>query len=171
MSTPGYYPIFEWSQALPARSPSSSLYASTLSPSPSFHSHLCTTVFLPSPISPSGPSCSLALIYHIPPSLILDPYELSQLYADGSLGSSFTYFGEVELELPLSKLSAKAREGTGLVVEMDGHTLVEENVEMDIPLHGRYLESVEEGADGKRERVVVVEWPWVGWKCASHIGM
>lgn len=144
-----------------------------------FHPTLVTTFSSP-PVSPleSG-SCALTLLYHLPAEIILDPYQLAQLHADGALvspsslprpnGTRYEVWGETELELPVSRVG---KEGMGLRVEIeDGEAL--ERVE--VPVHGRYLEAlsreeeVERGLgwwwEGGAKRTVEVEWPWVGWVC------
>lgn len=152
--------------------PSIATFNSSLSPSRSFHSSLLTSlsdIFFP------PPSCTLTFIYHIPSSIILDPYQIAQLHEDGALSSPKTeeatwrFFGETELELPVGRVG---KEGTGLVLEFGNGAAVKT---VEIPMHGRYLEvlSMEEEAERKGDdasREVEIEWPWVGWVCDQAEG-
>ncbi|CED83683.1 Glycosylphosphatidylinositol-mannosyltransferase I, PIG-X/PBN1 [Phaffia rhodozyma] len=178
------FPIHQFRQSLPLDLNSDvpppfdlPVYTSALLPEQSFHSTLLTTFSLPTvhsnaDIPQSFLECTVLLIYHVPPSVIIDPYQIDQLHTDGVLGDSVQFFGDIELELPLSRLSDRARDGSGLILEINliqqkekiAEGNKERNIQVGVPLHGRYLEPkrVEEE---RSERTVDIEWPWVGLKC------
>lgn len=144
-------------------------YTVRLSPTSSFHVTQTITLLQVPDLAVSFPSsssrCNLTSVHHYPSALILDPYQLSTRHHDKLLGESYGFFGQVELELPESRLGEEGKQGSALWVRWERDVK-----EMEVPLHGRYLEpgSRLEG-DGERWREVDVEWPWVGWVCEEQV--
>ncbi|KPV75645.1 uncharacterized protein RHOBADRAFT_52690 [Rhodotorula graminis WP1] len=159
-------------------------YSASFTPGGGLHPILHLSV--PSAPAPA-PSCALHALVAVPPELIADRYQLSQLERDGRLGSAgiggqaVWHAGEGDLEAPAwcaGPASVLVRLSNGGAGERDGHgadkTAEKERdqvIEVDVPLHLRYQEPVERRwlAGGARAdpRLVVVEVPWVFWACAA----
>ncbi|GAA5922544.1 hypothetical protein JCM3775_005767 [Rhodotorula graminis] len=163
-------------------------YSASFTPGGGLHPILHLSV--PSAPAPA-PSCALHALVAVPPELIADRYQLSQLERDGRLGSAgiggqaVWHAGEGDLEAPAwcaGPASVLVRLSNGGAGERDGHgadkTAEKERdqvIEVDVPLHLRYQEPVERRwlAGGARadSRLVVVEVPWVFWACAADAGV
>ncbi|GAA5845952.1 hypothetical protein JCM11251_002948 [Rhodosporidiobolus azoricus] len=177
-------------------------YSVSLSPSaPAFHPKLLLSI-TPSPPSASSPvstsdkalptsSCELYTLLPIPPSLILDRYELHRLHSpptsrlgayDAPSGGkdSLSVQGEGDLEAPVWRVEEREPfrgKAAGLLRLKDGKGKGKEvagqgwdRFEVEIPLHVRYQTPVDTRYDeetGERRDMVDVEVqaPWVFWAC------
>lgn len=141
---------------------------SQLSRTRSFHSKLTTSIEDDSTFGDApDPSCSLTVIHTFPPSIIVDPFQLAQLEGDGALGYSHFFSGEIELELPLSRLG----HGNDSVLVV---TLADWQGLLEVPIHGRYLpaltleEEKEEPSLKDASRRIQLTAPQVGWACMPN---
>lgn len=160
-----------FSQLLPLMASSS--YSAELIPA-GFHPKLSVTV------KAAASSCPLYLRHTLPPSFIVDRFQLSQLHSEGRLGayelgeSTIVVRGERDLEGPLvragdASILLRLRGGSVKGKERE----VEGEVEVEVPLHVRYQVPVQERwVDGVRQDVleVAMGWPVVFWACDEGQG-
>ncbi|KAI8081421.1 PIG-X [Halteromyces radiatus] len=127
----------------------------TISQANSFHPHLITNIdltddsFLMSllPESPEQWSCSLDVIYTLPPSVFVDRYQLND-----TLGRSFFVHGLDDLESPLEHVD---HQDTWVIVRPSP------NIQIDLPVHLRY-----QAPDRSlTHRLIHIQQPRVGWSC------
>lgn len=98
------------------------LLSYTASPGQGFHSTLTAGLRLDEP----APTCSAFVLYTLPPSIIVDRYELSDR------GIDFELWGESNLELPVFAVS---QTHTRLLVKVAARS---DEVLVNLPVHARY---------------------------------
>ncbi|GAA5903833.1 PIG-X/PBN1 family protein [Sporobolomyces salmoneus] len=140
--------------------------SASLSPIQGFHPTLHLSIPpLPAPSS----SCSLYAFISVPPSFILDRYQLAQLHAEGRLGSQDGLV-EVQREGDLEGPVWRAREAAALIQLSKDAALGTGEVQVEVPLHMRYQAPVKqrrrkEGEQGEDRVRVEMNQPRVFWAC------
>lgn len=120
----------------------------------SLHPKILTNVTIDQ--SPEQENCHLDVVYILPASVFVDPYQLQDLEA--SLGKA-TIFGEHDLELPLEKV--KEPRGSAVFLRRTRSTL---NFQLELPLHLRYQQPSLE----KNNQSIVIHAPYAGWTCGDY---
>ncbi|KDQ11743.1 hypothetical protein BOTBODRAFT_177121 [Botryobasidium botryosum FD-172 SS1] len=150
------------------------LSSSLAPPAHPFHLKTITTLSLPAePQSPS-PACSLHLLFQLPPSIFIDPYELEEL-EDHYGRLRYRVWGETDLEKPVSAVDSR---GSVLLVDVGADILGNAHkkggggeLQVEVPMHVRYLSpspwtSTSKNVSGRPGQVVSegmyepVEWSW-----------
>ncbi|KAI9483162.1 MAG: PIG-X [Benjaminiella poitrasii] len=102
-------------------------------------------------------NCHLDVVYVLPPSVFVDPYQLKDL--EDEIGRA-TVFGEHDLELPLEKI----KETRGSIVFLRQRAVeVTDRLQLELPLHLRYQQPSKELS----HRPITIEAPYAGWTCAQ----
>jgi hypothetical protein len=120
-------------------------------------------------------TCDLYVHVNLPPSFIVDRFELGQLHSEGRLGAyvdgegTFEALGERDLEAPVYRagsasllLRVRNGKGKGRATEEDS------NLEVELPLHLRYQVPVQDRWIGSERRDMLtasMDWPTVFWAC------
>lgn len=121
-------------------------------------------------LADAAPSCPLYIHYSLPPSFILDRFQLSQLHqehrfghvaADGS--QTLWILGERDLEAPVQRAG-----GAVVVARLEGGKGKER--EVVLPLHLRYQLPVETREGTSELLSVGVDWPSLFWLCDTPDG-
>ncbi|VDB95314.1 unnamed protein product [Peniophora sp. CBMAI 1063] len=112
-------------------------------------------------------SCSLRLHHALPSALFADPYEL-QLHADAYTAQVPASKRGVDLEAPAFAVDPE-RAGRKVLVDVKGACGTDGELEVDIPLHVRYLEPRKDG-DEDGPVATVVEPPVAFWACSGKEG-
>ncbi|KAI9019552.1 PIG-X [Phycomyces nitens] len=123
---------------------------STLRAANSLHPHLHTSLAIEQP----QPHCYLDLIYDLPPSVFVDPNQLTGLYRQVSV------YGETDLEAPLEHVQEKR----GSVVHLRFSAPLPS--EVDLPLHLRY----QRPSLHSSYRPITFPRPLAGWTCSKSPG-
>jgi hypothetical protein len=109
-----------------------SFIMSSLSTTEGFHTTWTTTVNLARDADKAG-NCSLFVLYHLPPHIFVDPYELA------NFKDSYTFQLSCiqNLELPVTALLSP---GSNLLLNVSLESMSEsgDDVSVDVPLHLRY---------------------------------
>jgi hypothetical protein len=100
--------------------------------------------------------CHLDVVYVLPPSVFVDPYQLQDL--ESVIGKS-TIFGEHDLELPLEKI----KETRGSVVFLRQNKTIP-TYHFEVPLHLRYQQPSLE----KNSQSITIQAPYAGWTCGNY---
>ncbi|KAH7889887.1 PIG-X [Phlebopus sp. FC_14] len=134
-----------------------SLLSCSLNPTHGFHSTLSTRIALNSPAS----DCSAFVLFALPPSIIIDRYEL----LDRRL--TFELWGESNLELPVF---AADQSDTVLLLNVTPTVPHSSDaiVDTDIPVHARY--GTPESGRSKYYRIEVPP-PTCFWACPHPVDM
>ena len=152
--------------SLPASSMSIS---SNFVPTQGFHPVLHISV-TPSPAP--APSCRLFSLISVPPSFIIDRYQLSQLHIEGKLGIQdgiLEVLGEGDLEGP----TWKAQEAAALIQLSNNASTGTRETKLEVPLHMRYQQpakrrrKTEKGLEEDRVEVKLNQ-PRVFWACTGR---
>ncbi|KAI8341595.1 PIG-X [Choanephora cucurbitarum] len=101
-------------------------------------------------------SCRLDVIYVLPPSIFVDPYQLKNLPSLGKV----TVFGEHDLELPLEKI----KEMRGSIVFLRQPVDAAFPLSLELPFHLRYQQPSHE----KTSQPIIIQPPFAGWTCHSE---
>ncbi|CAO3650481.1 unnamed protein product [Mucor hiemalis] len=120
----------------------------------SLHPRILTNVTIVQ--RPVQENCHLHVVYILPASVFVDPYQLQDLEA--SLGKA-TIFGEHDLELPLEKV--KEPRGSAVFLRQNCSTL---NFQLELPFHLRYQQPSLE----KNSQSIVIQAPYAGWTCGDY---
>ncbi|KAI8372490.1 PIG-X [Blakeslea trispora] len=123
---------------------------STIIQASSLHPKIQTTVETE---SKNNASCYLDVIYVLPPSIFVDPYQLKNLHSLGEV----TVFGERDLELPLEKIKEKR----GSVVFLRQSADVRFPLLIELPFHLRY----QQPSFDKTSQPIIIQPPFAGWTC------
>lgn len=130
---------------------------SELQAASSLHPKILTTIIADPDEQPSN--CHLDVIYVLPASVFVDPYQLQDL--ESNLGTA-TLFGEHDLELPLEKV--KEQRGSILFLRQKKQQ-PQLKLQLELPLHLRYQQpSIE-----KDQQVITIDPPYAGWTCGENI--
>lgn len=121
----------------------------------SLHPKIATTVQLDDKDT-IRPGCHLDVVYVLPASVFVDPYQLQDLEA--SLGKA-TVIGEHDLELPLEKI----KETRGSIVILRQQPKNVQSFQLELPFHLRYQHPLLE----KDSQTITIEAPFAGWTCGS----
>ncbi|KAI8638969.1 PIG-X [Parasitella parasitica] len=121
----------------------------------SLHPKIATLVDLKDTISNEG-LCQLDIIYVLPPSVFVDPYQLKDLQE--TIGKA-TLFGEHDLELPLEKI----KETRGSIVFLR-QTRIQPKWQLELPLHLRY----QQPSIHTDHQTIHIESPYAGWTCGNE---
>ncbi|KAI9251311.1 PIG-X [Helicostylum pulchrum] len=100
--------------------------------------------------------CHLDVVYVLPASVFVDPYQLQDLEA--TLGKA-TVFGEHDLELPLEKVN----EPRGSIVFLRPNQPLS-SFQLELPFHLRYQQPSLE----RDHQVITIEAPYAGWTCGDY---
>jgi hypothetical protein len=119
----------------------------------SLHPKLSTTVQL-NDNDIAHPGCHLDIVYVLPASVFVDPYQLQDL--EVSLGKA-TVIGEHDLELPLEKI--KETRGSIVFLRQQPKNLIQ----LELPFHLRYQHPLLE----KDNQTITIEPPFAGWTCGG----
>lgn len=119
------------------------------------------------PACSSSASCTLHLHHALPSALFVDPYEL-QLRANEYTAYVAASKHGVDLEAPAFAVDPE-RAGREVRVDVKDACVTEGELEIDIPLHVRYLDPRREG-DEDGPALVEVEPPVAFWACAGEEG-
>ncbi|KIJ60655.1 hypothetical protein HYDPIDRAFT_98211 [Hydnomerulius pinastri MD-312] len=128
-----------------------SIISHSLEPTRGFHSTLSTKIGLDYP----APECSVFALYALPPSIIIDRYEL----IDRNL--VFEFWGESNLELPVF---AVTQSSNSLLVNAIPADPRDTEVSVEIPVHARY------GVPGISESTrqpIEIPPPTCFWACSA----
>ncbi|KAL4065399.1 PIG-X [Scleroderma citrinum] len=125
----------------------SALLSFALSPSRGFHSTLSTRIAL----NDAPPGCSTLVLYTLPPSIIVDRYELS----DRDI--AFELWGESNLELPVFAVN---QSDVVLLLDVKPASNLQEAV-VDVPVHVRYGPP----HSGDTHQSIEVPPPMCFWAC------
>lgn len=117
----------------------------------SLHPKIATTIQLEN--DPPASNCHLDIVYILPPSVFVDPYQLHNL--EPNIGKA-TVFGEHDLELPLEKV--KETRGSVVFLRQKTPSYVE------LPFHLRYQQPSNE----KDKQLIQIEAPFAGWTCGPQ---
>ncbi|RCH97390.1 protease B nonderepressible form [Rhizopus stolonifer] len=121
---------------------------STLRQANSLHPKIVTTLHIN-----DTKDCYFDVIYVLPPSVFVDPYQLQDLTP---LIGTPTIFGEHDLELPLEKI--KETRGSIVILRQSKIPTV-----LELPLHLRYQQpSIE-----TTEQTITIPAPFAGWTCGQ----
>ncbi|KAG2202452.1 hypothetical protein INT46_002247 [Mucor plumbeus] len=120
----------------------------------SLHPKISTFIDLKNTIN-NTESCQLDIIYVLPPSVFVDPYQLNDL--EESLGKA-TIFGEHDLELPLEKI----KETRGCIVFLRQNP-TQPKWKLELPLHLRY----QQPSVNTDNQPITIESPYAGWTCGN----
>jgi hypothetical protein len=121
----------------------------------SLHPKIKTTVELKNE-DIAAPNCHLDVVYVLPASVFVDPYQLQDL--EPLLGKA-TVIGEHDLELPLEKI----KETRGSIVFLRQQQPLP-SFQLELPIHLRYQHPLLE----KDSQTIVIEPPFAGWTCGSN---
>ncbi|KAK4512698.1 uncharacterized protein ATC70_003403 [Mucor velutinosus] len=120
----------------------------------SLHPKIVTFIDLKETIN-NTESCQLDIVYVLPPSVFVDPYQLTDLQE--TLGKA-TVFGEHDLELPLEKI----KETRGSIVFLR-QSHVRPSWQIELPLHLRY----QQPSIHTEHQPIIIESPYAGWTCGD----
>lgn len=120
----------------------------------SLHPKISTSIDLKDTIN-NTESCQLDIVYVLPPSVFVDPYQLNDL--EESLGKAIV-FGEHDLELPLEKI----KETRGSIVFLR-QTQIQPKWQIELPLHLRY----QQPSIHTDNQPITIESPYAGWTCGN----
>ncbi|KAL4074612.1 PIG-X [Scleroderma yunnanense] len=129
----------------------SALLSFALSPSRGFHSTLSTRIAL----NDAPPGCSTLVLYTLPPSIIVDRYELS----DRDI--AFELWGESNLELPVFAVN---QSDVVLLLDVKPASNLQEAV-VDVPVHVRYGPP----HSGDTHQSIEVPPPMCFWACPRSV--
>ncbi|CEP09814.1 hypothetical protein [Parasitella parasitica] len=101
-------------------------------------------------------SCQLDIIYVLPPSVFVDPYQLRDL--EESIGKA-TVFGEHDLELPLEKI----KETRGSIVFLR-QSHIQTKWELELPVHLRY----QQPSIHTDHQPITIQSPYASWTCGDE---
>lgn len=152
---------------------SQSRHSTRIQPARTFHPQLITTIKLPEILEPKNhhhfvSTCSLNVLYTLPPSIFVDPYQLADLTPQSLAGTEsgriLGVWGEADLEKPVDQVR-----GWGslvLVRAANGASLEGHNgtVSVTLPAHARYQPP---RGDGAFEISVELQTPDVFWMCEN----
>ncbi|KAI8987781.1 PIG-X [Mycotypha africana] len=99
--------------------------------------------------------CHLDIVYVLPPSVFVDPYQLRDLVS--TIGTA-TVIGEHDLELPLEKI----KDERGSIVFLRQHH-VKPAIHLELPLHLRY----QQPSNNKESQSITIQAPYAGWTCGG----
>lgn len=119
----------------------------------SLHPKISTTIQLDNDSQQPQPDCHLDLVYVLPPSVFVDPYQLKDL--EPIIGRAIV-FGEHDLELPLEKI----KETRGSVVFLRQQQ-ASSREEIELPLHLRY----QQPSSKQDKQLIQIQAPYAGWTC------
>ncbi|KAI8987091.1 PIG-X [Pilobolus umbonatus] len=102
-------------------------------------------------------NCYLDIIYVLPPSVFVDPYQLRDL--ENSIGA-VTVLGEHDLELPLQRV----KEMRGSIVFLRHSSISTSSLQIELPIHLRYQQP-EYHQDHQN---ITIEAPYAGWTCVDN---
>ncbi|KAL0082162.1 PIG-X [Phycomyces blakesleeanus] len=122
---------------------------STPTAASSLHPHLHTSLTIEQPQT----NCYFDLLYELPPSVFVDPNQLTSLYRQVAV------YGETDLEAPLEHVQEKR----GSVVHLRFSSLPSE---VDLPLHLRY----QSPSIYSSYRPITIPRPLAGWTCTNSPG-
>ncbi|KAG8678718.1 hypothetical protein FRC09_019600 [Ceratobasidium sp. 395] len=122
----------------------------TVSPTQGFHITSSTRI---SKLATPHEACSIALLQLVPPSFIVDEYELHQRYKEG-YGPLCHVVGEKDLERPVEAVGNRS----ALILAKFSAQF---DVKADIPLHLRYAKPQKDLDVARLE----LPWPWVITVC------
>ncbi|KAF1801216.1 PIG-X [Mucor lusitanicus] len=122
----------------------------------SLHPKIATFIDLKETIN-NTESCQLDIVYVLPPSVFVDPYQLNDLQEN--LGIA-TVFGEHDLELPLEKI----KETRGSIVFLR-QSHIRPTWQIELPLHLRY----QQPSIHTDHQPITIESPYAGWTCGGDI--
>ncbi|CAO3640655.1 unnamed protein product [Mucor fragilis] len=122
----------------------------------SLHPKIATFIDLKETIN-NTEFCQLDLVYVLPPSVFVDPYQLNDLQE--TLGKA-TVFGEHDLELPLERI----KETRGSIVFLR-QSNIRPTWQIELPLHLRY----QQPSIHTDHQPITIDSPYAGWTCGdSH---
>ncbi|KAL7326440.1 hypothetical protein PS15p_208784 [Mucor circinelloides] len=121
----------------------------------SLHPKIATFVDLKETIN-NTESCQLDIVYVLPPSVFVDPYQLKDLQE--TLGKA-TVFGEHDLELPLEKI----KETRGSVIFLR-QSHIRPKWQFELPLHLRY----QQPSIHTDHQSIIIDSPYAGWTCGDN---
>jgi len=121
----------------------------------SLHPKIATFVDLKETIN-NTESCQLDIVYVLPPSVFVDPYQLKDLQE--TLGKA-TVFGEHDLELPLEKI----KETRGSIVFLR-QSHIRPKWQFELPLHLRY----QQPSIHTDHQSIIIDSPYAGWTCGDN---
>lgn len=124
---------------------------SNLTSANSFHPKIITYIEFDKEDERPSEDCQLDLVYELPASVFVDPYQLQDL--ESSIGKA-TVFGEHDLELPLEKV--KEPQGSLVFLRQTSSSPV-----VELPIHNRY----QRPASDKIYQSVTIQPPYAGWTC------
>lgn len=101
-------------------------------------------------------NCYLDIVYELPASVFVDPYQLQDL--EPLLGKA-TVFGEHDLELPLEKV----KESRGSIVFLR-QKQPNSQFYLELPLHLRY----QQPSLKKDHQLITIQAPYAGWTCGNY---
>ncbi|KAF9228650.1 hypothetical protein BS17DRAFT_772296 [Gyrodon lividus] len=119
----------------------------SLDPHHGLHSTLSTNIGLDYP----APDCSVFALYTLPPSIIIDRYELIDRHL------SFEFWGESNLELPVFAVNQISN--SLLLLNATPTDSRSKEVSVDIPVHARY------GIPGRDRQSIEIFPPTCFWAC------
>ncbi|GAA5812766.1 hypothetical protein MFLAVUS_006224 [Mucor flavus] len=125
---------------------------SELQAASSLHPKIITTINIE---NNENSDCHLDVVYVLPASVFVDPYQLQDLEA--TLGKA-TVFGEHDLELPLEKVN----EPRGSIVFLRQNQPLS-SFQLELPFHLRYQQPSLE----RDHQVITIEAPYAGWTCGD----
>lgn len=125
----------------------------------SLHPKILTTVDLSSPTveQENKGDCQLDVVYVLPASVFVDPYQLQDL--EKVIGKA-TIFGEHDLELPLEKV----KEPRGSIVFLRQPKNISNSFQLTLPIHLRY----QQPSLKRDNQSITIEAPYAGWTCGSY---
>jgi hypothetical protein len=127
---------------------------SELQAASSLHPKILTTI----DIGKEKPTnCYLDVVYVLPASVFVDPYQLQDL--EPLLGKA-TIFGEHDLELPLEKV----KETRGSIVFLRQSQQSFTSFQLELPFHLRY----QQPSIKQDNQSITIETPYAGWTCGNY---
>ncbi|KAI9361110.1 PIG-X [Pilaira anomala] len=126
---------------------------SELQAASSLHPKIITTINID---EEKEEDCHLDVVYVLPASVFVDPYQLQDLEA--KLGKA-TVFGEHDLELPLEKV----KEPRGSIVFLR-QKQPSQSFNLELPIHLRYQQPLLE----RDHQPITIEAPYAGWTCGDY---
>ncbi|GAA6059518.1 hypothetical protein JCM10212_006016 [Sporobolomyces blumeae] len=139
----------------------------SLAPRTGFHPTLHLAV--PRVVAPADSPCALFAYVAVPPSFILDRYQLRQLHLEGKLGvhgGALEVYGDADLE------GSTRRAGTAAaLVQLAMPVTASEPLEIDVPVHMRYQAprvARTGGSNGEGTVRVELGEPKVFWACPKR---
>jgi hypothetical protein len=133
--------------------------SSKLQAASSLHPKILTTVDISEHQEENKRDCHLDLVYVLPASVFVDPYQLQDL--EPSLGKA-TVFGEHDLELPLEKV--KEPRGSIVFLRQKKQQGQPSAYQLELPFHLRYQQPSLKGDN----RSITIEAPYAGWTCGNY---